>query len=212
MGTVRHGRSGHGRRTFKEARGASERLAVPKTQLWLLDQFAAFETEGHNHAPALQLIVEATRLAEEYGDEGAVVNLDVNAITVLTELGRLDEALQRCHIALPRALALNDPRLTTDTALAYAQLLSRTGEPEAAARLAGSVDAMMERIGLTKPPGLQTDFEALLERCRQDLDDLTFNRSYDQGRADVVEDLLTQPLLAAREPPPTSGEANRPIQ
>ncbi len=83
--------------------------------------------------------------------------------------------------------------MAKDLAL-LAGALGALGQPESAARLLGTSERVMERLGAFHQPGDKREIDDIIAAVRAQLDDATFQATWTQGRGLTLEQAVAQAL------------------
>jgi len=94
----------------------------------------------------------------------------------------------------------------TDLFIKFALAETAQGRAARAARLLGASEALRAAIGVQLPPGGQAEHDALLARLRAELDGLTLERMWLEGRALPVSDAIAYALSEPADVNPASVE------
>ncbi|NOT35122.1 MAG: protein kinase [Candidatus Eisenbacteria bacterium] len=146
---------------------------------WAEDDFAA----------ALESIQEARDLQRAAGDVGLESIANMNLALLHLRLGQLDRAHEELTHVLHLYAYLKDSTGSAAASLrAIGEYLEARGEPRAAARLFGAVEAIHSALGSqTRDPIYQRGQEAALARIRALLGDATLEAELVEGRELSVE-------------------------
>ncbi len=191
-GCLATGDEARARAALNEASEVASRIADPtQTAATLLD-LAAFEGQLGNHGRSLQLNAEALSIYEDIGDALHATMVELNIIWDLGRLGKSAESHYRSRAIIDRMLAGRHPTMISVFAINHAAGLLSVGEPEAAARLIGSADAMRERLGVKDNPIEEAEYQEFLPKCKEAMGPENFQRAYEAGHATMVEDPLVE--------------------
>jgi predicted ATPase/DNA-binding CsgD family transcriptional regulator len=144
---------------------------------------------------------------------GALGDADQAAfnLRLLGYIARANRDLAEAWRVTVESIALNrragDRRGVATSAAALAGVLADQGDPAAAARLAGSAAAALERLGAYGvQPGDERSYRAILAAIRTALGDAAFEREWAAGQTLPLDDLLDRAL----QPESPSGERAAP--
>jgi predicted ATPase len=132
------------------------------------------------HDDARRHLTEMRELAERLDNPWLAAVSRVYLGTLAVVQGRPEEARAPMDEGLELSLAAHSTRGVTLCLTAYARLAFVEGDPERAALLAGAVEGLRRRVGLTAWPLLRRDEAELVARVRAALGD-RFDEAYAAG-------------------------------
>jgi predicted ATPase/DNA-binding CsgD family transcriptional regulator len=131
---------------------------------------------------------KSLQLAGETGEVRREVMMYCNLGFLAMHRDDIHRARQLFSKALVKSQQLgHDKRLTITGMLLLADTIAMDGEPERAARLFGAADALFKPTGVGLSPGDQPEHERALALVRSQLDEVTFQKCWDEGRALSLE-------------------------
>jgi non-specific serine/threonine protein kinase len=154
-----------------------------------------------DHARATTLHEESLALARKMGDEvGMVRALGQGALTALVggDLRRVDE-LNRATMELSRRLGIGHYSVSFLNLFGASAAL--WGYPVRAVRLWAAEESLRAAMGIPHMPAEQSFFERYFEVARDQLDDATWERAWQEGRAMSTEEAIEYALSDEPAPP-----------
>jgi predicted ATPase/class 3 adenylate cyclase len=106
--------------------------------------------------------------------------------------GRFDEALAMLHEAYTTYKSVGDRSLVGDVLTRIASVLVARGKPTDAARVLSKGDTVAREMALRRRPVLERVYEETLAAIRNELDEETFARAWDEGRALTEDEAAAQ--------------------
>jgi hypothetical protein len=154
---------------------------------------------------------EVTRLE---GDYGAAEQLYQQALAVFRQLGSpwganivlqnlayiaqhhgdYDRAKSLFAEGLRTSLELRDGPATANCLAGLAGIVGILGQRQQAARLFGAAEALRDILGAQIQPGDRPDYESSLATARAQLDPITFEAAWAEGRAMALEQAVASAL------------------
>jgi predicted ATPase/DNA-binding CsgD family transcriptional regulator len=134
---------------------------------------------------------ECLELARATGEKRRECITLANLGGIANQQGNPEEAERLIRASLLKALDYNlDQYLTITNLIPMAGIMASRGEVEQGVRLLGAAEAIMEFIGVWLAAGDLPDYERDLAYVRGLVDDETFHRCWDEGRALSLEQAL----------------------
>jgi predicted ATPase len=179
------------RRTLEEAISLHRQSGNRGRLARALGNLAGIEETLHHFDRAEALEQESLTIAQELGDMHEATIQAQNLAYLLAVTGRVEEANQRARGLAETVLKLRSPDLTIAFANTYMNILIRLGDPVRAAHLFGAEEAMRERNAMQNPYQ-QEELQQTWSLVRELISAEDWDRHCQLGRAETVEDLLTQ--------------------
>jgi non-specific serine/threonine protein kinase len=196
------------------ARGtALEESRVAEARVFFDDALALFRAleDPLGVAQTLNSKGEVTRLE---GDYGAAEQLYQQALAVFRQLGSpwganivlqnlayiaqhhgdYDRAKSLFAEGLRTSLELRDGPATANCLAGLAGIVGILGQRQQAARLFGAAEALRDILGAQIQPGDRPDYESSLATARAQLDPITFEAAWAEGRAMALEQAVASAL------------------
>lgn len=146
-------------------------------------------TRTHGDDERAQAVYEeCLLLVRETGEKRREAMILNNLGCVMMHRAEVRQAEQFFREALTKRLEVgHDRRGCITNILFLAGAIAATGNPERAARLFGAAEALLEPIGVGLEPGDQPEHERNLALVRGQLDDVTFQMYWNEGRTWLLE-------------------------
>jgi len=155
---------------------------------------------------AQTLLLETLAIRRALGDQnGAAIALS-NLAEVAAQQQNWPQARAWATESLGLFQMVNNRGGITDLFIKFALAETAQGRAARAARLLGASEALRAAIGVQLPPGGQAEHDALLARLRAELDGLTLERMWLEGRALPVSDAIAYALSEPADVNPASVE------
>ena len=171
----------------------------------ILGDFARIS--GKNHL-AERCYRDSLSLLLHQGLEGTVPSLLHNLGWLALRRGQIRRALQLFRESLSLFTGQGDQRGMADVLAGVAATVGAMRQPEQAAWLFGSAEALRERLDSTIWPANIADYEASLARVREQIDEDEFLRSWRRGKASPIAEVLDKALPKRRAEGGTSPGSN----
>lgn len=140
---------------------------------------------------------------------GAAGSISLHA-SILRTKGDHIQAISLVQQALSLRWKMHDSMYVADSIVVFAHLAAINGHSLLAARLLGTVDRVVEQLGIVLPFEVENHNDAELSAIRARLGDRRFNAAWQDGRTMTLEQAVTEALefspLAINEP--EAGHAN----
>jgi predicted ATPase/class 3 adenylate cyclase len=180
------------RQSFEEALDRLGPAGAPGRRLAALANLAIIEHMEHRYDRSEALWRQALSIGRDLGNVQQIADIEVNMVSLLDRTGRVTEAHQQARRLVGDVLPLQDPGLTADLADVYADILVRLGDPQMAARLFGAAMATRERDEIPHAEYQEVEVAQTRAAAQQLISADEWHHHYELGRAESLEDLLTQ--------------------
>ncbi len=189
-------------RSFLEESVALFRVAGDRQRLVLpIDALGLVALQQGDYAGARARFEEALSLARETGDKPFIADALARLGTVALREGDYQQSagLYQQSLVLNRVLGNRDG--IAENLAGLAEVASLVGQPERAAWLLGTVEAVREARNIELAALRRTEYDRTVEGIRASLDDAAFVEAWAQGRAMPLEQAIEEALETKDEPP-----------
>ncbi len=155
----------------------------PRSILIVLHNLGDIALYQRDYESAHRLFEESLARGRATGNKPVMASTLAVLSVASTRLGRLAEARRELLEGLRLVRELKALTSGTDALESTAELTLAHGAPERAALLFGASEALRERVGLRREPGLQSVQTTLIARAREALGGDAFTKSWIEGRA-----------------------------
>ncbi len=179
---AREGDYAGARSRFEQGLAAFRQLGDRWAEAFALDSFAAVASRQGDLTSAEALGAQALAISRSLGDERGAARALGHLAEVAGRRGDVDRAKAMCRESLAIRRGLGDaPGIVA--ALENLAGIVMADDPEAAARLLGSAEALRESIHALVPPSARADHEERLRSLRDRLDEGRLTAALERGRA-----------------------------
>ena len=146
-------------------------------------------------AQAHELLEESVMTFKELGDRWSTAESLLAFARLATSQGELATACVRYQESLELAREIDAKNLIASALEGAGTVVTAQGEPEWAARLWGTAQALRVAIGAPLPPVYRADYEAALDTARTRLGEEVFATALAEGGDMILEQALDALLL-----------------
>jgi predicted ATPase len=159
-----------------------------------LAETGMLESARGNHERALELYLEAVRLADEAGNVDQVVSYQASACNAYRRLGRLDEADETLSDLVAPMLAFNDGVDLVWFAEEYAAVSAERGRVRIAARLFAAAETARAEAGMPRNSFEVEDLAGAIDLTQEALGPSEWEAVHTAARPDDIRDVLNETL------------------
>jgi len=160
----------------------------------VLNDLGSNATWQGNHERARRLFGESLAVYRELGLRSGIAA----SLGHLGQGARMEGDLAQAAELLSESLALyreqGHQRGISGVLLMLGEVAGDAGEPARAARLWGTAQLLREMTGLELPPAGQADYDRNVAAAKAQLDEVAFDRAWEEGRAMTVEEAVEYAL------------------
>ncbi len=191
---------GQARGLFEESLALFRELGFKQGIAWSLGNLGQVARGLGKYGRAATFYRESLVLLRELGDQQAVATTLANIGGVALAQNDSEQAAGLYREALAVQWELREKRDMAECLEGLAGVAGQQGQLERAARLFGAAEALREAIGAPLPFPQRSEYERYVATVRARLDEGTFKKAWDQGRAMPLEQAVAYAL--AEEPVP----------
>lgn len=175
---------------FEEAVAVARSAKDPSRLASALANLSSIEVGQRNFTRAEQLLRETLAIERDLGDVWGVTLDEHNMAWLLLAMGRIAEAHAHVEGLIDDVLQVDDPELTINLAEVYAAVLAELVDADRAALLLGAAEARREATGIPRNTQQESELQASLAKARSACAASEWQRLYDHGGQQALEDVL----------------------
>ncbi len=149
---------------------------------------------------ARRLYEECLAVSQQTGERRRICFIYHNLTFLALHAGEVERARSLARQALDLARAMNNQLEMAKALATFAGTIGALGQPEQAARLFGASESALERMGAFHQPNDKREIDALIAAARAQLDEVTFQAAWAEGR-DLTLEQAVERALGKRDAP-----------
>ncbi len=163
-----------------------------------------------NHEREREILEEVIVFCREAQVAWHEANLLAYLAEMATDQGDHARAAALFHESMEKLWAMGDRRNFAGALACFARTVAARGALERAACICGTVDVLLDVVGVNLPPFGQTGYERALAIAQAGLAAPVFTAARTRGRTIPPQDVVADIASESNRPPNTSGEAGEP--
>lgn len=149
---------------------------------------------------ARRLYEECLAVSQQTGERRRICFIYHNLTFLALHAGEVERARSLARQALDLARAMNNQLEMAKALATFAGTIGALGQPEQAARLFGASESALERMGAFHQPNDKREIDAMIAAARAQLDEVTFQAAWAEGR-DLTLEQAVERALGKRDAP-----------